>query len=311
MPASNAKKKAAAKSAKSTIRSMTGFGKGAEQSPYGKITVEIKTLNHKTFSIGGLSFNGFFLLEEKVKKAFAGKLYRGKVYIRIARETTGREKDIRRIEINENTAREYLRKIRKMQKDLGVKGEIHLRELISFPGVVESSTEQKEEKLWPYIRKALEKAIDRVIEYRKSEGLRLARDFNARLRKVGKNTQAIKKYGKQSIDEYRKKLVRSIKAVAENFEPDKGRLESEVALFARNCDIAEEITRLEGHVDAYKDAMDRAKADVGKKLDFIAQEMQREANTIGAKSSDFRISKVVIDVKSEIEKMREQINNVE
>ncbi len=293
------------------IKSMTGFGKSTEKSPYGTITAEIKTLNYKNLSVTCNPFNGLFLLEEKIKKLFEGKIFRGKVLVRITAEGKSGQKSLQRIEVNESVAREYLRKIRKAQKNLGVKGEIQIRDLIEFPGVVESGVDKKQEQVWPYVRKALEKALNKLIAYRRSEGIRLAGDFNGRLREIKKKLREISGYGKQSVAGYRKKLVRSIRDIAENVELDKNRLETEVALFSRNCDIAEEITRLEGHLAAYRDAMNKVKTDVGKKLDFIAQEMQREANTIGAKSSDFRISKAVIEVKSEIEKMREQIKNIE
>ena len=293
------------------IRSMTGFGKSSEKSPYGKITVEIKSLNYKHLSVTCNPFNGFFLLEQKIKKLFDGKIFRGKVFVRITAEGKGGEKSLQKIEVNENIAREYLRKIKKVQKKLGVNGEIQIQDLIGFSGVVESGVHKKEEQIWSYVKKATEKALDKLITYRKSEGARLTKDFNNRLRKIGKNVRQIKEYGKHGVAEYRRKLARSIRDIAKNVEPDKTRLETEVALFSRNCDIAEEITRLKGHLVAYKDAMAKAKTDAGKKLDFIAQEMQREANTIGAKSGNFRISKAVIEIKSEIEKMREQIKNIE
>ena len=293
------------------IRSMTGFGKASEKSPYGNVTAEIKSLNNKSLSIACNPFNGFFLLEEKVKDVFSGKLYRGKVFVKITREGASGKKTLKKIEVNETVAAEYLKKIKKAQKNLGVKGEIGIQELINFSGVMESVSSDKEENLWPYIKKALEKALKRLIEFRKSEGKRLAKDFTARLATINKKLKDITRYGKQGVAGYRKKLVKSIKEIAEKETFDKARLETEVALFAKNCDIAEEVTRLGGHIEAYTEAMKKVKADVGKKLDFIAQEMQREANTIGSKSNDLRIAKAVIDVKSEIEKMREQINNVE
>jgi len=290
---------------------MTGFGKAIEKCPYGRIIAEIKTLNHKSLSVTTSPFNGFFLLEERVKKVLEKKIFRGKVFVKITLETGKGRKPLQRVEINENIAREYLKKIEKTQQKLGIGGGIEIRDLIEFPGVIESSTESKEEKLWPYIKKALEKALNSIITYRKSEGLHLAKDLKTRLLTIKQNMGQIKKYGKAYIGEYRKKLVQSILELAENTEPDKGRIEAEVASFAKNCDIAEEITRLEGHLSECKEAMQEIGTDVGKKLDFIAQEMQREVNTIGAKSADFRIAKAVINIKSEIEKMREQIKNVE
>lgn len=293
------------------IKSMTGFGKASEKTPYGKIIAEIKSLNNKNLSVTCNPFNGFFLLEEKVKELFDGKIFRGKIFIKITREGASGEKTFKEIKMNEETAKGYLEKIKKMQKSLKVKGEVEIRDLINLPGVMETTGGAKEEKIWPYIKKALEKAILRLITFRKAEGGRLAKDFAQRLTGIKKKIKDIDKYGKQGVSEYKKKLVKSIKELSEQVELDKGKLETEVALFAKNCDIAEEITRLNGHLEAYKDAARKAKADVGKKLDFIAQEMQREANTIGSKSSDLRIAKAIIEVKSEIEKMREQIKNVE
>ena len=293
------------------IKSMTGFGKEAERSPYGQITVEIKTLNHKSLSITCNPFNGLFLLEEKLQDVIGKRIFRGKTFVRVTREDAGSKKNLKKIVVNENLAKEYVRNIKKVQKKLKLKGEVTINDLITFPGIVESSTEQESDKLWKYIEKAAAKAVSKLIEYRKSEGLRLAKDFNERLKKIANNIKKIEIYEKQAVVKYRQKLVKSIKEISGAAKPDKNRLEEEVALFARNCDIAEELTRLSGHIVAYKEAMKQVKTDAGKKLDFIAQEMQREANTIGAKSGDFRISQAIIDVKSEIEKIREQIKNIE
>jgi len=304
----NKKKKRAGKI---MIRSMTGFGKSTIDCPYGKLTAEIKTLNHKTLSVVCNPFNGMFHLEQRSKTLLDSKIFRGKAFIRISSDREGSQKSLHDIKVNEKVAREYVRKIKKMQKDVGIKGEIHIRDIMELPGVVESQSGDAENKLWPHVKKALEDAVDKLIIYRKREGARLAKDFNARLNKIDKNLKEIKKYGKQSVGEYRKELVQSIRDIAKNTELDKSRLEDEVAVFAKNCDIAEETTRLAGHIVEYKHAMRSVKTDVGKKLDFIAQEMQREANTIGAKASDFRISKTIIEVKSEIEKLREQVKNIE
>lgn len=293
------------------IRSMTGFGKGTEKSPYGKISAEIKTLNHKSLSITCNPFNGLFLLEEKLNGVFDGKVLRGKVFVKITDEAGEGEKCLHKVEINEKTASEYLKKIKKMQKKLNIKGEVAIQDLLTLPGVLENKMEKEEEEIWQYVRKSLEKAIQRLIKYREDEGKRLEKDFKKRLQKIETNLNQVKKHGKQSVDNYRKKLVQSIGDIAKSAALDKGRLETEVALFAKNSDVTEETTRLEGHLMEYKKTMSTAKVEAGKKLDFIAQEMQREANTIGAKSNSFEVSKAVIEIKSEIEKLREQIKNIE
>ncbi|MDP8299488.1 MAG: YicC/YloC family endoribonuclease [Candidatus Tantalella remota] len=305
------KRKKGKKKAAGGINSMTGFGRGEEQSPYGKITVEIKTLNHKNLSVTCNPFNGFFLLEEKIKKIFQGKLYRGKVFVRVMRSGTPGSRDLQKVEVREKVAKEYLNKINKTKKSLKIGGEVQIADLLALPGVVEVAQDRKEDVLWAPIKKAAQKALINLLDYRSSEGARLAKDFKKRLESIKKEIKGVKKFDKQSVVEYRKKLIKSIRDLAGSVEMDKGRVETEVALFAKNCDIAEEITRLEGHLTAYKETMRKVKIDAGKKLDFIAQEMQREVNTIGAKANDFRISKAVINMKSEIEKIREQVKNVE
>lgn len=297
---------------KDMIKSMTGFGKGVERSPFGKMVVEIKTLNHKNLSIACNAIDGFFLLEEKLQKTVEETLFRGKVFINLTRENNEKfTASLKEIEINEGVAREYLKKIKKAQKKLEVKGDLNIRDLLLLPGVVENHEKSKEEELWPYIKKALEKALDKLIAYRKKEGLRMAKDFDARIKIIAKNIEHIEKYERQTVSAFREKLIRTVRDISGKIEVDNGRIETEVAMFAKNCDIAEELTRIKGHLVSYKETMAGAKADIGKKLDFIAQEMQREANTISAKSCDFSIAKAIIDVKSEIEKIREQIKNVE
>ncbi|MDD5634021.1 MAG: YicC family protein, partial [Candidatus Omnitrophica bacterium] len=291
---------------KNGIKSMTGFGKASEKSPFGTITVEIKTLNHKNLSITCNSFSNFFLLEEKLQRVVEEYLYRGKAFIRIAREDAGAKESLKKVCVNERLAKEYISRVKEMQKKFKIKGEISIKDLISLPGVIESYSEDEADMIWPHIEKTLRKAIHKLLEYRASEGARLAKDFAMRLAAIIKRLQKIKKYEKQSIMKFRNKLVDSIREVGGGIQPDKTKLESEVALFANNCDIAEELTRLEGHSVAFRESVEKIGEDAGKRLDFIAQEMQREANTIGAKSNDFRISQEIIDVKSEIEKIREQ-----
>ena len=293
------------------IRSMTGFGKGSDKSPYGTITVEAKTLNHKSLSVTCSPFNGFFLLEEKIKGLLQQKIVRGKAFVKVTRESDDSHKLLHNVRVNENIAKEYINKIKKAQTKLSVGGELQIQDVIEFPGVVESNADKKTGQIWPYIKKATEKALKNLMAYRKNEGEKLAKDFVARLGKISKALKGVKKHEKQCVATHKVKLTRAMKEISGNTDLIKNRLEEEAALFAKNCDISEEITRLGNHTSTFKKTLRSASADVGKKLDFIAQEMHREANTIGSKSADFRISKAVIDIKSEIEKIREQVKNVE
>ncbi len=293
------------------IQSMTGFGKGQQSSPDGKITVEVKSLNHKSLSITCTPFNGIFFLEENVKKIFEKHLCRGKIFIRISREEKKTGDSVKKVIINEKTAAEYLKKIKKIKKELKIAGEITVNDIIQLPGVIDNEKEEKTSNAWFYVEKALKEALKSLIEYRLNEGKTLAKDILLRVRNIGKNITKIKKYEKQSINEYRKKIKVSLEALSGDKEMIKNKLEEEVAGFARNCDIAEEVTRLSGHLEGFRKTVEKAEDHAGKKLDFIAQEMQREINTIGAKAASFSISKAVIEVKSEIEKIREQVRNIE
>lgn len=293
------------------LRSMTGFGKAREKSPYGTITAEIKTLNHKHLSISCAPFEGLFLLEERLQEVMEEKVVRGKVFVQISRSLEGRAKPLRKLEINKRVAEEYLKKIQALQKGLSLKGEIKIQDVLSLPGVLEQNGEGREEKIWPYVKKAVEKALEKLVKFREAEGATLAKDFIKRLARIRDAVKGIKTSEKASVNEFRDRLGEKIKAVTRSKEVDKGRLEEEVALFARNCDIAEELVRLENHIDSCEIALKNPEGDVGKKLDFIAQEMHRETNTIGSKANDFRVSNAVIEIKSEIEKIREQLKNIE
>ncbi len=297
--------------AKARIRSMTGFGRGLIKGPYGIITAEIKTLNHKHLSVSCAPFEDFFLLEERIKSVLAKKIVRGKVFVKIVRDSTAARKPLKEIRINEDAVEGYVKKIKGIQKRLSLKGDIVIQDLLRFPGVIEQGAGEGEERMWPQIRKATEEALQGLLRYRENEGAALAKDFDKRLKRIRRALRDIRKYEKQSVEAYRARLGQMTRDATKKKETDRARLEEEVALFARNCDIAEERTRLENHVDACERVLRTAEADAGKKLDFIAQEMHREVNTIGAKASDYRISNAVIELKSEIEKIREQLKNVE
>jgi len=293
------------------IRSMTGFGKGRETFKNGRVEVEIKSLNHKALSVGYNPGSDFFLAEQKLQKIIEGKVLRGKVFVKISKDMNADENESLVPEINEKLAKTYLRKIKSLGKALKIKGDIEIRDIVGYPGVVGTKRKKKNENIWPHVQKAATRAVDKLVEYRKTEGSKLAKDFIKRLRYIEQYLKEIKKYSKQSINEHRKKLIQSTKNISKEGRGDKTKLSEEVALFARNCDVTEEIIRLGGHVSAYKKTISGIQKEAGKKLDFVAQEMQREANTIGSKASDFRVSNCVIEIKSEIEKIREQIRNIE
>ncbi|MBF0494797.1 MAG: YicC family protein [Candidatus Omnitrophica bacterium] len=295
-----------------TIKSMTGFGAGSVQTPYGAITAEIKTLNHKHLSIASTPFEGIFLLEERLREVIEKRVLRGKVFVKIVRDAANQERPIKEVFINDNLVSVYLKKFREMQKKYSLDGNLKISDIINLPGVIEQDKDNREETMWPHIKKATLIALDELMCYRVKEGEKLAKDLAKRVTLMNTALENIKKYAKESIEEYRGKISAKMSEAADNKRnTDNVRIEEEVALFARNCDISEEVVRLGNHIEAYEECLKKVKCDVGKKLDFIAQEMHREINTIGAKANDYRIANLVIEIKSEIEKSREQLKNIE
>ena len=191
-------------------------------------------------------------------------------------------------------------------------GEIKVSDIISFPGVVNQKLTQKNiQRLWPALKKVISKSMDKLLMDRQREGAFLYRDIIRRVKKIAKTVSTIKRKSNLSVLDYKKKLKNRIKELSGNQPMDNGRIEMEVAIYAKQSDISEELTRLKNHIENFNRTINKASGEVGKKLDFIAQELHREINTVGAKSSDYGISRGVIEAKTEIEKIREQLKNIE
>ncbi|MBL7158722.1 MAG: YicC family protein [Candidatus Omnitrophica bacterium] len=292
------------------IRSMTGFGRSETQDAHSYFICEIKTLNHKFLEMGFRLPNSISIFDDKVKELIKSRINRGKVYLTITEEIPhelGRD-----VFIDEKLAKGYHNKLKKLKGKLSLSGEIKVSDLISFPGVINQKLTQKNiQRLWPSLRKVVSKSMDKLVREREREGECLSRDIMRRIKKITKAVSVIKRKSNLSVQKYKKKLASRIKELSGNQPMDKGRIEMEVAIYAKNSDISEEITRLNNHIDNFNRTINKASGEVGKKLDFIAQELHREINTVGAKSSDYGISMGVIEAKTEIEKIREQLKNIE
>ena len=291
------------------IRSMTGFGKASAAAKKGKVTVEIKTVNHKFFDAGLKLPNHITLFEDRIKELLQKRINRGKVNLNLTCESALLKGD--RININKETAKNYYNELKSLKKYLGLEGDIATKDLILLPGVVSyEAAEEGLDEIWPKIKAALDKALGALVRDREKEGRALAADLNKRAKRIAGMLAIIKSRADLNIGEYRKRFAERVKDLTGGREIDRGRLEMEVAIFAKNSDISEEITRLENHLANFKKTI-ISNGEVGKKLDFIAQELHREINTIGSKASDFKIAKNVIEIKSEIEEIREQAKNLE
>ena len=291
------------------VRSMTGFGRAESAFRNGKITIEIKTVNHKFFDETLKLPNGIAAFEDRIKEVLQKRILRGKVNLNLIYD--GKPLKDERIRINNDVAKRYYNELLKMKKHLGLKDDITTKDLVGLPGVLNyEAGAEKIAELWPKIKESLDRTIDRLVADREKEGRSLCRDLAARARHIESMLSLIKARAHLNIEEYRRRFADRVKAMTGGREMDRGRLEMEVAIFAKNSDISEEITRLKNHLANFKKTVS-GNGEVGKKLDFIAQELHREINTIGSKASDFKVSTNVIEIKGEIEKIREQAKNLE
>jgi uncharacterized protein (TIGR00255 family) len=296
------------------IKSMTGFGKGefilpGGRKPKGKITVEIKTVNHKFLDVSLKLPLGMSIFEDRVKDVIQKNIKRGKINISVSYD--GHLLKEGRVVIDQKTARRYYMELSKLEKSLGLKNGITVKDLAALPGVVSYEIEEsKIAALWPEIKTAIDRTIAKLSKDREKEGRALFVDLNTRAKNIKSLLKIIRSRAHLNIEEYRRKFNDRIKDLTGGRTIDMGRLEVEVAIFAKNSDITEEITRLDNHLVNFGKTITEA-GEVGKKIDFIAQELHRETNTIGSKASDFKISKSVIEIKGEIEKIREQAKNLE
>ncbi|KXG75551.1 hypothetical protein AN618_18290 [Fervidicola ferrireducens] len=289
------------------IRSMTGYGRGKS---CGKITweVELKSINHRFLEIYVKLPRQWFFLEEKIRNYIRERISRGRidVFVNCSSETLPVD-----IKIDKQAAASYYKKLVELKEEVGFEGPVTLSLLSVMPDlfVVEQQFPEEEE-LWPELKKALEEAVDNLIEMRTKEGNNLWRDISSRLDVIMERVRNIKIRSDVMIEEYRKKLQQKVKKIKEGLELNEERLEAEVVIFAERSDISEELVRIESHIAQFKNMGD-AEGVSGKKMDFLAQEIFREANTIASKSADYNITREVIEIKSELEKIREQLQNIE
>lgn len=289
---------------------MTGYGRGEECVDGYHFLVEIKALNHRYFDPVIRAPRDLRPLEDLIRRMLQEKIFRGRIEVFIILETSS-GKGIN-VTIDEGLAAAYLNSLGKLQSSLRLAAkELTATELALFPEVL--SLEKKPvdlEILMPLLTGAMNKAVSQLVQQRKEEGDRLEEDILLRLDRLGNYSARIRKRVPICLQEYREKLNTRLTELHAGREYDQQRFFTEVAFFAERCNIEEETVRLDSHLALFRKAMQKNEA-VGRKLDFLLQEMNREVNTIAAKSSDLDISHLVVEARSEIEKIREQVQNIE
>ncbi|AEE91620.1 conserved protein of unknown function [Tepidanaerobacter acetatoxydans Re1] len=289
------------------IKSMTGYGRGENIGKYHWI-VEIRSVNHRFLDIFVRLPKPWLFLEEKIKNYIKGKIVRGRVdvFINLYNENVPVNIKIDKILVNN-----YYKKLIELKDEIGFEGPISLSLLSLMPNIFNVEEElPTEQELWGTLVPSIDDALENLFKMREKEGENLWKDLYKRLEIIKNRTKSIEELAKVAPAEYRKKLMFNLEQLCSDISLDQQRIEMEVALFAEKACITEEIVRLNSHLDQMKELVNSKEA-VGRKMDFIAQEMFREVNTIAAKSLDCSISKEVIDIKSELEKIREQIQNIE
>lgn len=292
------------------VRSMTGFGRGTYSECGKEFTVEIKSVNHRYIDFYIKLPRQIGFLEEKVREEVAKSLFRGKVDIFVSFED--RAEDSKNVTLDEALASAYIQAIEKLKGKYELKDDLTVSLISRFPDVLKiEKNEDDEELLWNVLNKALKLAIDSLIQMREKEGKELRDSLLNRADYMETIIAQITKRSPGVVTEYKQKLENRIKDLLNQQAVDENRLAMEVAIFADRCAIDEELVRLGSHLTQLRDLLNLKNQPVGRKLDFLVQEINREINTIGSKSNDIEITKCVLELKSETEKIREQIQNME
>ena len=291
------------------IKSMTGFGRAELIDEEKKITVEMKSVNHRYLDANMRMPKKFSVFEASIRSLLKEYIQRGKVDVFITCEDYTQSRVS--VKYNREIAQQYLEYLQEMSKDFQLDGEINVVSLSRYPEVLtmEEQTEDEDE-MWDALESVIRSAAVQFVEARTKEGTELKRDILDKLRNMEEKVELIEKRSPDIIKEYREKLETKVKELLADTQIEENRIAAEVILYADKICTDEETVRLKSHIKHTKSVLDE-KEGIGRKLDFIAQEMNREANTILSKANDLETSNLAIDLKTEIEKIREQIQNIE
>ena len=291
------------------IKSMTGFGRCEIAEADRKITVEMKSVNHRYLDVTIKMPKKLNFFEAAIRTELKNYMQRGKVDLFITYEDFTESNVC--VKYNKELAAEYMQYFDRMAEDFSLDNDIRVSTLARFPEILTMEEQTvDEEQLWKLLDKALKGAAENFVETRIREGENLRNDLIAKLEGMLAHVDFITERSPEIIEQYKEKLTKKVEELLSDKQVDESRLLMEVTIFADKVCVDEELVRLRSHITATRDAL-LAGGSIGRKLDFIAQEMNREANTILSKSSDLEISNRAIELKTEIEKVREQIQNIE
>ncbi|MCI8965788.1 MAG: YicC family protein [Clostridia bacterium] len=290
------------------IRSMTGFGRSKYEISGREYIVDIKSVNHKYSDISIKMPRAIIYLEDKVRKEVLANVSRGKIDVFISMQDfseTGKE-----IKLNKQIAKAYINELKALANETDIDCNINVTDISRFPDVLSIKDEENEELIWSELKKCLDEAIKNFITMREIEGNKMKEDIKNRLESISKKISEISNFSSGLIEEYIIKLNARVKELMKSDIVDENRLAQEIVIFSDKSSIEEELTRLNSHLSQFISLLENS-SPIGKKFDFIVQEMNREINTIGSKANCLEITNRVIEIKTELENVREQIQNIE
>ena len=291
------------------LRSMTGFGRERAAFDEREILVEIRSVNHRFYEFSARTPRAYGYLDEKLKALLGGKISRGKVEVSVyIYNKEGVNADI---SVNRELAHGYLDALRAAAPELGVEDDLKLSDIMRLPDLFTVvKTQENEEQVWEQVKQTAETALERFVEMRETEGVKMREDISSRLTFIENSVRFVEERSPKVTEAYREKLAAKIAEAVGDRNIDDARILTEAAIFSEKTAVDEETVRLHSHIAQFRELIESGEP-VGRKLDFLVQEMNREVNTTGSKCSDLDITRTVVDMKSEIEKIREQIQNIE
>lgn len=290
------------------IKSMTGYGKSSLSINSREYQAELRAVNHKYIDTNIKLPRVISYLEDDIRKLIVTKLKRGKIDVAITFEN--HNKDENTIEINTEIAQMYIECFRKLAKEENLSQNIEVTEITKLPDVIVIKNNQDEEQIKIELLQTVEEAINQLIKMREIEGKKISEDISAKISQIEEKNEEILSLSTGLIDKYVVKLEGRIKEILKTEELDKSRLMQEVVIYADKCSVEEEVTRMRSHISQLRNLI-TANEPTGKKMDFLIQEMNRETNTIGSKANNLEITNNVVDIKTILEDIREQVQNIE
>ncbi len=290
------------------LRSMTGFGRGKYENEGRSYTVEIKSVNHKYSDINVRLPRFLNSVEDKIRKTISNSISRGKIDVFITFENYSSKGTT--IRINRELAKEYIKELKELATEADLKFDLNVIDVSKFPEILKIEDDQDEELIENELMIAVNDALDKFVSMREIEGEKLIQDIEKRIYLIQDKVNEITKYSGTLVEEYMKKLQVRVKELMDNQTVDENRLMQEIVIFSDKSSIEEELTRLKSHISQFLELIKQS-SPIGKKIDFLIQEINRETNTIGSKANSLEITNLVIEVKTEVENIREQIQNIE